>query len=879
MAETQNEAPQPTAPGPRLLERIDWSVVGAIVALAAFSYAATVLYRNLEEISWPQVRHTIATFPLSHLALSGLFTVLSYGALVGYDLIALRVVGARQVPLRIAAITSFISHAVTFTFGFGVLTGGAVRLRLYRVWGVDTDRVLGIVMLCALSFWAGLATIAGICLAVDPQLVSALVHLSVPTCRLAGTMILAVIAVWLVYVSIRPIRIEIGNWRLPLPGTRATIGAIFVGMLDVAAAASALWVLLPQDLHITMPGFFVVFALATVLGVVSHVPGGLGVFDAVILLGVTQHPSGELVGSLLLFRLIYYIAPVIVALTMLMVHEMRGRSGLAHEDDSTSATIIEPIIPPLAAIVTFSGGLILVISGTLPAHRLWLIRDFLPLPFVEASHFIASLVGTVLLLIANGLAHRLRSAWQLAIVLLLSGAVFSITKGFDFIEALACLAAALILIAGRREFYRKGGVLAGRLSASAILAVLIAIGASILIGLAIYRGVPYDNSLWWEFAYHQDASRFLRATLGAAIIVMIIASYQLLHKAPNISRKASAAELRRAKEIAHHSSQVTAELAFTGDKRFLFSQSGNGFVMYGVRGSTWVAMGDPIANNSADLIDLVWRFKESADEQKGAPVFYQITADHLPIYLDAGFSLIKLGEEAWVNLETFTLDGKAGKRLRQTKTRAEKANIEFEILPAAIVSKFLPALKRVSDAWLAQRGHREKGFSLGFWNPEYVERHDIAVLRHENRIVAFANLWRNTPASACTLDLMRQVPGAPEGAMEYLVLKLLEQAKAEGYKWFNLGMAPLSGLPDHRLASRWARLAGLFFRYGDRLYHFEGVRIFKSKFKPEWRTKYLAYEHGLRLPQTLFDIASLISASARRSTSDGNKEWSKDRAI
>ena len=283
----------------------------------------------------------------------------------------------------------------------------------------------------------------------------------------------------------------------------------------------------------------------------------------------------------------------------------------------------------------------------------------------------------------------MRSAWQLAIVLLISGAVFSITKGFDFLEALACLAAALILFAGRREFYRKGGVLAGRLSTSAILAVMIAIGASILIGLAIYRGVPYDNSLWWEFAYHQDASRFLRATLGAAIIVMIIASYQLLHRAPNVSHKASAADLQRAAEIARNSEQVTAELAFTGDKRFLFSQSGDGFVMYGVRGSTWVAMGDPIASKSADLIDLVWRFKESADEQRGTPVFYQVTADHLPVYLDAGFSLIKLGRGSVGQSRSFTLDGKVGKAPRQTKTRAEKADIAFEILPAAMVPKFL----------------------------------------------------------------------------------------------------------------------------------------------------------------------------------------------
>ncbi len=190
--------------------------------------------------------------------------------------------------------------------------------------------------------------------------------------------------------------------------------------------------------------------------------------------------------------------------------------------------------------------------------------------------------------------------------------------------------------------------------------------------------------------------------------------------------------------------------------------------------------------------------------------------------------------------------------------------MSFEIVPAATVSNFLPALKRVSNAWLAQRGHREKGFSLGFWNEPYLERHDFAVVRHNGRIVAFANVWKSTAAATYSLDLMRHVPDAPDGTMDYLMTRLLEQAQTDGFKWFNLGMAPLSGLSEHRLASRWARLAGLIFRYGDRLYNFEGVRIFKSKFKPEWRPKYLAYEHSLRLPQTLLDIAGLINSSPHR---------------
>ena len=847
------------------LGRIDWSVVGAIVALAAFSYAVTILYKNLENISWDQVRQTIVAFPASRLALAGLATAASYLALVGYDVIALRLVGADRVPLRITAITSFISHAVTFTLGFGVLTGGAVRMRLYRAWQVTTDQVLAVVVLCALSFWAGLAAIAGICLTLDPELVAALVGLDAVTCRILGLVILAALALWLVIAATKRTMIDIRNWQLPLPGVGTSLAAIFVGMADVAAAAAALWVLLPNDLTVTLPGFLVVFSLATVVGVISHVPGGFGVFDAIILLGTAKGaPSPELVSSLLLFRLIYYFVPVSIAAVMLVIYEVRARSRAAHEDSSPTAALFDPIIPPLAAIATFFGGLVLLISGTLPAERMSIVRNFIPLPFVEASHFIASLVGTILLVVSNGLAHRLRSAWQLALLLLGGGVVFSVTKGLDFGEALICLAAAGLLIVGRKEFYRQGGVFSGRPSASALLAVAIAVGASAFIGLAIYRGIPYDNSLWWEFAYHQDASRFLRATLGAATIAIVIAAYQLMHRVAPERGGISPSEMLEVEAIVRASTQITSELALIGDKRFLFSQSGDGFVMYGVRGSTWVAMGDPIATRSADLIDLVWRFKENADERRGAPVFYQVAADHLPVYLDAGFSLIKLGEDAWVDLEAFTLDGKVGRRLRQTKSRVERSGVSFEIIKAADVPNVFWALRRVSDAWLAVHGRREKGFSLGFWNEDYLRRHDVAVVRHDNRIVAFANILRKPAAATASLDLMRHVPDAPESVMDYLVVMLLEQTKAEGYKWFNLGMAPLSGLPEHRLASRWARFAGLFFRYGDRLYNFEGVRIFKSKFKPEWRPKYLAYEQSLRLPQTLLDIAGLISSSPQR---------------
>ncbi|HPG88401.1 MAG TPA: phosphatidylglycerol lysyltransferase domain-containing protein, partial [Hyphomicrobium sp.] len=276
---------------------------------------------------------------------------------------------------------------------------------------------------------------------------------------------------------------------------------------------------------------------------------------------------------------------------------------------------------------------------------------------------------------------------------------------------------------------------------------------------------------------------------------------------------------------------------------------------------------EPVARSQDDMLELIWRYKELVDKNRGKPAFYQVSSDYLPLYLDAGFSLVKLGEEALVDLATFTIEGSERRRLRQTYAKAQRSNAVLEILPQDQIPPLLNELREVSDAWLTTRGSAEKGFSLGFWTDDYILQQPIAVVRHEGRIVAFANLWKTDDKNEFAVDLMRHRPDAPSSVMDLMFTGLMLEAKAQGYRWFNLGMAPLSGLPQHRLASRWSRVGRLFFRHADRFYNFEGLRAFKSKFKPEWRPKYLAYPGGLTLAQVLIDIVALIAESPKRMAS------------
>jgi phosphatidylglycerol lysyltransferase len=321
-------------------------------------------------------------------------------------------------------------------------------------------------------------------------------------------------------------------------------------------------------------------------------------------------------------------------------------------------------------------------------------------------------------------------------------------------------------------------------------------------------------------------------------------------------------DLEKVVPVVQSSTQTYANLALLGDKSFLFSDSGNACIMYGIEGPSWVSMGDPIGYEEEGP-DLVWRFREICDRHGGWTVFYEVGSEKLPFYLDLGLTLMKLGEEGRVSLEKFSLEGSSRKGLRYTYHKLEREGCTFEIIQKEQIVSHLPELKGISDAWLKEKNTREKGFSLGFFSPEYLKRFPAGIVRKDGKIVAFANLWQGAQKEELSIDLMRYGLGEPPSVMEYLFIQLMIWGKKEGYQYFNLGMAPLSGLKDHELAPLWNRLASFIFRHGEHFYNLQGLRQYKEKFDPEWSPKYLVCPGGLALPRILANITSLVSGGIK----------------
>jgi phosphatidylglycerol lysyltransferase len=783
----------------------------------------------------------------------------SYLALTGYERLALDYVHV-EMPWRRYGLTSFVANAVGHNLGVAALSGGAVRYRLYSPLGLGAIDIARIVLFCTLTFFLGVATLAGLSFLVHAGEATTLLHTTESLSRLLGLGLLALVAIYLLACRFRQSAIAWRGWRLELPAPRLAVAQVLLASIDLLLASASLYVLLPASVDVSFLAFAGLYMVALAAAVASAVPGGLGVFESILVLLMPAVPASQTLGALLAYRLVYYALPFGLAVLLLSAHEVVRQRSHLEVAKTWARRSLDMVVPQVMALVVFGAGFVLLLSGTTPAAhaRLAALGRLLPLPVLELSHLAGSVVGVLLLILARGLLQRLDGAWLVTMWLLGAGIAASLLKGLDYEEALLLATVLLPLWLTRAQFYRKASLLGELWSPAWFASAAMAVGASVWVGMLAYRHVPYANELWWQFAIDGHAPRMLRASLMAVLLLGSVATLRLLAPVRLPASIPTAADLERALPVISASPESSAHLALLGDKALLFSRSGRAFIMYAVARRCWVAMGDPVGPPE-EREELVWRFRELADSAGAWSVFYQVGAEQLPIYIDAGLALSKLGEEGRVALQDFSLDGSSRAELRQTHRRAGRDGLGFRLVPPGDAEPLMPALQRVSDEWLRSRAAAEKGFSLGRFSATYLRHFPMALVEHAGSIVAFANVWESDSREELSVDLMRHTSAAPRSVMDFLFIELMLWGRAQGYRWFNLGMAPLAGLEEHRLAPAWHKVGRFVYRHGEEFYNFEGLRQYKEKFLPEWRPRYLAAPGRLALPRVLLDVTSLIS--------------------
>ena len=849
-------------------------VLGPLLVLLIFVIAARALHEMLKQYSLSQILAAMGKISTGQILVAIGLTIVSYIILVGYDLVATRFVGL-QLPLWKVALGAFAGYTFSYNFG-ATLAGTTVRGRLYAAWNVPVLKIVELLIILGLTFWFGLFFLAGIVFIIWPLEIPVRLfeqvklpghfhpHVAVTPFQfqVLGGVLLAIAVAYIAVSAFHRGRLKIFRWEIPVPPFRLTRYQYAIAAADLLVASSVLYVLMPSAGGITFTKVLGVYILAYVAEVLAHVPSGIGIFDFIIISMLGQNAPGltpDIVASVLLFRVIYRLPPLLPGGALFTLHEIALNQRALSRLVGASNKLLPPIAPQLAALLVFAAGIVLLVAAVTPTsfHMAW-ARSLLPLSVVEVSHFLGATAGLLLLLIARGILHRFRASYWMAMATIAAGIVFSVGKGFEFEEAGGLLLILIVLIPFRPQFYRERSSWRQPLGVASLIAVVVVLLCTIWFGLFTYKHVEFSLDMFGQFALEADAPRFLRAILGATAVVAVYCLARLWRPALAPPALPDRAQQELAQRIAAASPESYACLALLGDKTLLFNESRDAFLMYAVQGRSWVTMGDPIGPSDAQG-DLIWRFSDLCDSADVWPAFFHVRQDSLPRYVELGLTALKLGEEARVELTAFTLDCPQRRPLRQTYDRVTQQGCTMEIVPPAAVAAVLPQLRHISDSWLEAKHAREKRFGLGFFREDYLLQTPLATVRQGGRLIAFANLWESAGREELAADLMRHLPEAPDWVMEYLYIQLMLWGKQQGYRWFNLGMAPVFELEHRELMPIWERVGTTVFRHGDDFYNFQGLRQYKEKFAPQWRPIYLAAPGGLALPRILTDIATLIS--------------------
>jgi phosphatidylglycerol lysyltransferase len=526
-----------------------------------------------------------------------------------------------------------------------------------------------------------------------------------------------------------------------------------------------------------------------------------------------------------------------------------------------------------ATVLTGIMGLVNVFSAVTPGlpQRLAWLEIFFPFSVRAGGHLFSALSGFVLLTLATNLLRRKYVAWCITVSLLVLSIVSHLVKGLD-VEESALATVLLVQLCLMRNLFtaRSDRPSIAQGIRALIIAVLFTLaygtaGFYILDGYFNVNGEPvnfsFTQSILQTLAIFFTADNaglepkrrfaefFANSIYAVGAVTLAYALLMLLRPVLLKGDPATIYDRQKARRIIdQHGQSSLARLALLPDKAYYFSPSGQSLVAYVAKGRAAIALGDPIGPPE-DRLEALIGFQQFCDLNDWFPTFYEVMPDQLSRYQSLGYRWVQIGEEAIINLHTFSLKGKANQDFRTAMNRLTKTGHRFQVYEPPIDDTLIQQLRPVSDEWLQFKQGSEKQFSIGWFDKTYLRDCHIAVIYSPNgKIVAFANLLSGYHRKEVTIDLMRHRQDAEKGTMDFLFASLLQHFQEAGHDSFNFSLSPLAGvgtLPD---AQRVEKGLHYFFEHLNQFYNFKGLHQFKEKFRPRWEPRYLVYPSLTTLP-------------------------------
>lgn len=787
-----------------------------------------------------------------------------------YDYLAIKRLGIQIPTQKIIKVSWVVNSLNNITGGFPI--GIGLRMFLYNDTEVKDDDINKINTLIYPALLTGIGTLLLFVLANYKNL-----KVLIDQHWWIIFILVGFIAYVPVYCWFNKISISIKNFHIEHSSdkeeTITRILLVLVSTFDWIVVSGFFWVITRfYSTEISYISIIGIFCVASALGVLSALPGGIGVFDLMILLGLQYYgiSSEQALAILLFFRIFYYLTPLIISCGILLIEYYKNigifvkKYVLMTEDDIREKKtkelryILGERIVNILYIFIVSGGVILVISASTPGilERIKFLSNTMNLPVLQMSSRLSLLIGIIILLFSSELLSRTKYAWNTILVMLSLGVVFTFFKGMDYEEAIYLISIIIMLYLSKPVFYRKTAPI-GISNLFGILLAIIAIVYYILSGLHFHYATPTKLTLL-EFTHNDIIVNALIAfILGISIYYIWKKTFPHMIFLENAS---SDDDLEKVSLfLLENNGNELTHLIFMGDKKLFWACQNKVLFSYQIAGTYLVVLGEPIG--AEDLFEEAFNeFEVFADYHGYSLCFYEATQKYMPLFHDYGYDFFKIGEEATVELTKFELSSPTNKSLRNVKNRLDREGFIFEILQnKEDIQPYIEDLKNISDKWL--EGRKEKKFSLGFFDEKYLYKSSIAIIKDsQETIVAFANLMPSyREKEMISIDLMRHTPDSPNGIMDYLFLNLIIYSKNEGYKNFNLGMAPLLNVGKTFFSREIESLSSLVYNHGAKIYSFDGLFKYKNKFKPIWRPKYIVYKKSDNILNVIINLVRLIN--------------------
>ncbi|MEN2326003.1 bifunctional lysylphosphatidylglycerol flippase/synthetase MprF [Lacticaseibacillus paracasei] len=834
-----------------------------LFVLAVLVFVIFEVGRISQDLNGEQMRASLATqSPVSLLILLvvGLITVTP---MLTYDFVITELLPGHYKPAYVIK-SGWIVNTFTNIAGFGGLLGASLRANFYHEKASQKQVLFAIskiamFLLAGLSLWSMIGIVVIFVFGIGAEFANYWVWLVGGAAYFPLLMIISHVRDSEFFADMplkRQLRLTLGSF-LEWGGCAAFF--LLIGYFLEA----------PIPLSSVLP----LFMVANVIGVISMVPGGLGSFDVLMIveLGQLGLDSSAAVVWLLFYRLFYYVIPFLIGAGLFA--QDAGKRLNAYLEGLPVQLIRKAAFGFLVVFLYFSG-IMLLLRGVAPdlAFQNTLYQRLYPYTFLFLDRVTNVIVAFLILGFGRGIASRVKRAYWPTVIVLIVAMVASLREDnhLRFIVFLILVVIALILT--RRELTRDRLALSwgNKLIDGAVFGLTF-----IFYAFAVFYNAPAIHHRHVPDVFLFPSERMFFTTLIgvmlAALTVYLIFRYL---SAPTKSLADPYDEARLKAVVAKFGGNEVSHLGLMRDKSLHFYQvdgEDRVFFLFKKKADKLIVMGEPVGDET-QIPAAIADFMKQADDQDMSLVFYEINESLTMKLHEFGFDFMKFGEEGYVDVTTFTLAGTKRKGERALMHKFEREGYSVELLKPPFDDALLDDLQTVSDSWLD--GRSEKGFSLGFFDRHYLNQAPIAVVRApDGKIVAFATDMPTGNNEVTSIDLMCSSADAPSGIMDEVFIHLFELAKDRGFKYFNMGMAPLANVGTSSYSFIEEKIAHLVYEYGYRFYGFQGLRSYKNKYVTEWVPKYVAYRKRTSLLFTLLQIMMVVNQKVTFATP--NKWWPK----